>query len=222
MPFDIFRPYSSEIDIHLFSKADNIQADDDLTKALHVDRIASLWQMHGSTALVVREPSSRTMQADGLMTHESDLTISIRAADCQIFVVYVPEQKVAGLMHVGWRGLTAGMIPAFFQRLQDEYGIRPESCVIGAGPSLCKHCAEFTEPMRELPGIPEKFVDGRHADLQMYATYQLITIGMDPEKFERHPDCTKCSSDKWWSYRGGDREKVLEGWANVLSARIMK
>jgi len=222
MPFDIFRPFADRLEINLFSKSDQIQTDEDLKKELQTDALASVWQMHGSTTVIVREPTSRIIQADGLMTDQSELTLSIRSADCQTFVVYAPDQNVIGLMHVGWRGLIAGMIPSFFRTLTEEYDIDAEHCVIGAGPSLCKNCAEFTDPITELPGIPEKFIEGRYADLQMFATYQLISVGMDPLKFERHPDCTKCNGENWWSFRGGDREEVLSGMGNVLLIRIKK
>lgn len=150
------------------------------------------------------------------------LNLMARAADCQNFAVYAPEKHVAGVMHVGWRGLLAGTIPEFFRILKDEFGIDAEETFVVAGPSMCLKCAEYKDPEFELrQKIDSRYVHDDHVDLQGAATMQLLDAGVPRDHFERHPDCTSCHPEKYWAYRGGDREAVEGGNANVLQMRLL-
>lgn len=181
----------------------------------------SLNQVHGNRTIVARVPSNRTEEADGVITDVPGLTLTLRTADCQSFMIYAPERNVVGLLHVGWRGLLNGAIPQFFVTLKKEFDIDAAETSIAAGPSLCQKCAEFTDPKKELPLIDLKFFDGRHVDLQGIADAELRTCGVLPSHIERHPDCTCCRSDIYWSYRGGDREAVLTGHTNVTTCHML-
>jgi polyphenol oxidase len=219
-PFSIFLPFSDSLDVRFFTKEDRIQTDSDLAKKLESDNIASLRQVHGNTVIALNEATSRTIEADALITNIPDLWLSIRAADCQQFVIYAPTHNVIGLIHSGWKGLKAGIIPAFFKKLHDEWGIDPKDTYVAIGPSLCTQCAEFTDPLMELSGLDPQFFHGRHADLRGIADRQLDEAGTSALKRERSPDCTRCMNDRYWSYRGGDKEKVQEGWTNVMAVRL--
>lgn len=221
-PFALFEQYSDRLDIRFYTKADAIGSDDDLIHALESDQLASLKQVHGGRMVIQRSPNRREKEADGSLTDTQDLWLSLRVADCQSFVLYAPEQHVIGVIHAGWKGLVAGIIPHCFSLLQQEWGIDPATVLIGAGPSLCTDCAEFTDPIQELIGIDPKFFDGRHADLRAIADDQLLQCGVKAEHIERHPDCTRCNPDLYWTYRGGDREAVIKGSSNVLTCRLKK
>ncbi len=216
-PFEIFRPFASRLGVILTTKEDDIRDDAAAATLLGAGASVGLWQVHGKDAVTVHGPVARTIKADGMLTDEKNLALCIRSADCQTFLVYAPERHVVGVMHAGWKGLLAGMIPSFFSHLKSEWNIDGKNVLVGAGPSLCKTCAEFTDPVRELPGFPSDLIDGRRADLRRAAERQLGSCGVLMTSFERHPDCTRCSSDRWWSYRGGHKKDVLEGHTNMLA-----
>lgn len=220
-PFALFAPHADHLRVTLFTKADNIMRDNDLRRALRTDALASLHQVHGGTCAVVREPTERTTQADALATDTPALTLAIRAADCQTFVLYAPEQGCAALVHAGWKGLLAGVLPRTVQTLRDAWDADPATLLVGAGPSLCTTCADFTDPARELPGIDARFFHNRHVDLRGIADAQLITAGVRRERMERLPECTRCSPDQYWTYRGGDRDAVIAGHTNVLTCALL-
>lgn len=215
-PFKIFEPFQDRLSIRFFSKADDIQTDADLP----LDRVASLRQVHGNRTVILREASNRTEEADGIITDQANLWLSIRAADCQQLIIYAPEAHVCGVIHAGWKGLKAEVIRAFFKTLEKTFGIQPSQTYVGIGPSLCEQCAEFTDPYRELEGLNTLFINGRNANLQAIADSQLDGLGIPRSQRERHADCTKCMSDIYWSYRGGDKEKVLSGYCNILVCRM--
>jgi len=219
-PFSIFAPYQDHLSIRFFTKSDQLSSDDDLIQALGNDQIVSLKQVHGNNIVIARSPSRREKEADGVITDQSDLWLSIRVADCQAFVIYAPDQQVVGVLHAGWKGLVNGVIPAFFRQMKDKWQVDASTVLVGAAPSLCMECAEFTDPQKELAGIDPLFFIGRHAALCSIANDQLIKCGILLKHIERHPDCTKCNPDMYWSYRGGNREAVMKGSTNALMCKL--
>ncbi len=180
----------------------------------------SLHQKHGGTAVRVRETSHRLLQADAVFTDVPGLLLTVRWADCQNFLLYAPKQRVLGVVHVGWKGLLAHMLPNAFALLATEWNIEPKDTVVYAGPSLCLRCADFTNPSAELPSLDAKYFDGRHVDLQRAATDSLLQLGVREDCLFRHADCTRCHPETYWTYRGGDREAVQDGRTNALAAML--
>jgi len=213
-PLSSFLPYQDRVRVCLSSKEDGHCTDLIMGGVLGTDHTAALRQMHGSITHVARSPLARTEAGDGLVTDQAGLALIIRAADCQTFVLYAPDAHVAAVLHVGWKGLIAGAIHSCMDTLRATWNIDPARLVVGAGPSLCMSCAEFTDPIRELPGIDPKFIDGRHTDLRGIADAQWAACGVPT--VDRMMDCTKCQADRYWTYRGGDKEAVMNGATNML------
>jgi len=165
-PPEIFSPFADRFDVRFFTKEDKLQTDADLSMKLHSTQIASLVQEHGDQAVLVRKPAFRLDKGDALMTDEINLWLSIRAADCQQLVVYAPEAHICAVIHAGWKGLKAGVIPELFKKIDAQWGISPEGTYVYAGPSLCTTCAEFTDPLTELNGLDPQYFQERHADLR--------------------------------------------------------
>lgn len=197
-----------------------VDSDASTARALGVDHVAAVEQTHGSGVVIVHDAKSRHPQADGLITNVEDLTLTVRWGDCQNFVVYAPEQRVVGLLHAGWRGLAAGIIPTFFATMEREWGVTAAQTYVGAGPSLCVSCADFTDPAKELPAAWTAFFHGKHVDLRGVAEIQLTDLGVRPERFERHADCTRCHPETYWTWRGGHKEEMQRKLRNVLACRL--
>jgi YfiH family protein len=203
-------------------KSDDIQSDAEAGKMVEIDRVAGLWQVHGNTSVVVHDATNRTIKADGMATDTSDLLLTIRAADCQNFVLFDPVKNIVSVLHAGWRGMVTRAITKHIELLQREWKTNPVDLLVGAGPSLCTACAEFTDPLKELPGINPMFFRGRCVDLRSAADAELLACGVLPSSINRSPDCTKCLAENYWSYRGGDRQAVMDGHTNVLGIVIKK
>lgn len=220
-PFTLLEPFRNKLDVALFTKEDGMPNDGDIRRKMDASAVAALHQVHGGRAVVVREGVERTVQADALATDVPGLVLTIRTADCQPFLIYAPRHHVVALAHAGWRGLLAGILPATFDLLWEEWGIRPEDTFVAAGPSLCGECSAFTDPRSELPGIDPRFFDGRNVDLRGIAEDQLWKLGIREECLERQPECTACDSRTWWTHRGGDRDAVAKGSTNLLACRLL-
>ncbi|MFA7682050.1 MAG: polyphenol oxidase family protein [Candidatus Peribacteraceae bacterium] len=218
-PFRLLRTFT-ELRVLLFTKEDAIRNDEDIVESLGTTHISSLQQVHGNRTIHVGGPTARIVQADGMLTQNTNLVLTIRTADCQSFVMYEPEKRVLGVLHVGWRGLIAGAIPEFFATLRAEWNIAPEDVYVAAGPSLCQQCADFSNPRTELPQIDLRFIAEDCVDLRGSADAQLAALGIASDRFERHSDCTRCQPEKYWTYRGGDKEEVEAGMSNVLACMM--
>ncbi len=220
-PFSILSPYADRLHTVLLTKEDAIGNDGDVLKACAAARIVSLRQVHGNRTIIVREASQREEEADGALTDHTGLWLTTRSADCQSFVVYAPDHHVLGVLHAGWRGLLNGAIPSFFSAMKEEWNIDPADTLVGIGPSLGFDHAEFSDPAAELPGIDPLFFNGRLVNLPGIADRQLADLGIPASQRERITDCTVCHADRYWTYRGGDRDAVRAGKTNVLVATLL-
>lgn len=229
-PFAVFAPFADRFEVIEWTKND--PQPHDARSVLGVKREADAEQTHGIQTAIVREATRRTAGADGLLTDQTGLALSVRFADCQSFIVYAPEAHVVGVLHAGWRGLAlhrseatgagliAGAIPEFFATLKKEWDISPQETWVAAGPSLCQRCAAFSDPKHELPAIPPQYIDRKCADLRGAADAQLFALGLPRDHLERSPDCTCCHPETYWTYRGGDREAVQRGERNLLACAL--
>ena len=202
-------------------------SDQELQKQLGVAEIIRPKQVHGNTVAIVKESSQSQPEADAIFTDQKGIGLSISWADCQNFLIFHPggkecscPTKVLGLLHSGWRGLIKEIIPRTYNALQKEWGIKPEETYVWAGPSLCQSCAEFTDPDNELRGISKQFFDGRCVNLQGIADAQFQSIGVPTSHIKRHPDCTCCHPESYWTYRGGDRGEVRRGKVNWIGCAL--
>ena len=207
------------LSIHFLRREDACSCDSDIARITGKKNLVSLRQMHGNIAHRVSDPSSRVLEGDALVTNIPGLTLTIRFADCQAFVLYDPTKNVIAVIHAGWKGMCKKIITSTFTLLQKEWNIDPKDVFVGAGPSLCTACAEFTDPLREAPELAS-FIAGRSIDLQASATAELLSLGVRQENIERMSDCTRCHPETYWTYRGGDREAVTQGCTNCFCVTI--
>lgn len=147
---------------------------------------------------------------DGLCTDDPAVTLVIYCADC-VPLYFIDEAHGAiGMAHAGWRGTAAGMAKVMTQRMQKEFGTRPEELIAAIGPSICKDCFEVDEPVAAefllLPGA-EHFVTGPeetgkyHVDLWECNRRFLLEAGVLPEHITVGKVCTMCESNLLFSHR---------------------
>ena len=191
--------------------------DQSVADALDSHDYAALQQVHGNRIIIARASLHRTEAADGLITDQANLVLQVRIADCQPMIFYEPDRNVVGMLHVGWKGLVANAIEAFMQAMQESWNVEPKKVLVGIGPCLCASCSDFTNPLLELPSIPPDLIVGRTANLRAWADRKLIEVGITPDHIERIEDCTRCHPEKYWTYRGGDREEMKNGRTNVMA-----
>ena len=167
------------------------------------ERATMLWQQHGAGVVKASEDSGVITAGfdhppgDALWTDRPGTAMMLITADCLPVAVARANGSAPALavLHVGWRGLLAGIAEAALGELADG-SLR---AVIGPGIGPC--CYEVGEevaaPFRDRFG-PE-VVRGRQLDLYTATEKALHAAGCGA--VERVEMCTSCHPDLFFSHR---------------------
>ena len=150
-------------------------------------------------------------EADGLITDEPGLCLTIFSADCIPVLLLDPVRRCAAAVHAGWRGTALGIAARAALRMREDYGCRPEHirAAIGPGISPCCFLTRDDVPGALRDGLGSQAEtcirpaeDGRwHVDLKGANALWLRRAGLSPEHIALCPDCTACRTDRFWSHR---------------------
>jgi copper oxidase (laccase) domain-containing protein len=108
-------------------------------------------QVHGNgIRIVTRAGEVAGEEADGLITTAFDCPVAVTTADCAP-VVLVAERGLA-VLHVGWRGLVAGIVEQGGETLR-RLGGEPVTTLLGP----CIHPDRYEFGPRELSSVAERY-----------------------------------------------------------------
>jgi len=164
-------------------------------------------QVHGARIVRARTGSRGDVDADGLWTDERGLPIGALSADCvPIAIARIGDDPPAlAVVHAGWRGLLAGVIPAAASTLGG-------TLTAAVGPAIGPCCydvgEEVARPLRAAFGAD--VVAAGKADLPLAAERALRAAGV--EQVDRLGACTSCDG-RFFSHR---RDAGITGRQGVL------
>jgi polyphenol oxidase len=185
---------------------------------LDLGRVAYARQVHG--AEVLRAPSGGGWAGAGdvLTTTERGVPLAIFTADCLALTLWDSVAHVLTVAHVGWRGTVRHATRAAVRATIDA-GARAGRLHVAIGPSIGPCCYEVDEPvLRELGAAFGRQArawcrQGRegHAMLDLWAANEavLAEAGVDPAQIENPRLCTACHPDLLYSYRKGNRGRLV-------------
>jgi polyphenol oxidase len=159
------------------------------------------WQHHGAEVTRAEPrgivtPGTPFERCDGLWSDELGQAMMLLTADCLPVAIARANgaNPALAILHVGWRGLLAGIVDAGARAL----GGGPLAAVIGPGIGPCCYEVgdEVAEPFRARYGDVVR--DGR-LDLWTAAERALCEAGA--EQVERTDLCTYCHPDLFFSHR---------------------
>ncbi len=165
-------------------------------------RFASAHQVHG--AHIVEYGGGwtgwlRSDAADGHFAPERGIGFAVTVADCvPVFVAHA--SGAIALLHAGWRGTAAGILPAAMRRFA-ERGLSPTELNVHLGPAICGDCYEVSPDVyREITG---RSVDRpTPVDLRSVLADQGRAAGV--HQITISEQCTRCDNDCFFSHRAGD------------------
>lgn len=188
-----------------------------LTVGVAPATLAVIKAEHGNKVHEVTAESVTSIPvADALVTVSEDVTLVALAADCAPVVLADTKNRVAGVVHCGWRGVVAGVIPATIDKML-ELGASAPSVSAVVGPTICNQCyvvdADCADQlMATAPGSTVADGNGQwHVDVAGAMVAQLALRGVVAERIR---ECTFTNSDLF-SYRR-DRTTGRQGAAIVL------
>jgi len=114
--------------------------------------------------------------ADALVTDSTDLALVALGADCALIGLAGPG--VVGVVHCGWRGLEAGIVPAAISAMRTRTS-GPIVAILG--PGICADCfpvgPECAAAVKSVCGAAVP--DPSHVDLRAGVTHLLLADGVE-------------------------------------------
>lgn len=151
-------------------------------------------------------------ETDGLITNEKGVVLMTFFADCVPLLLYDPVKKAIGNAHSGWRGTVNRMGQKMVERMQEEFGSKPEELLAVVGPSICQKCYEVSEDViREFDAaFDEKYweelyykKDNGHYQLNLWQANSIILeeAGLKPGHICVSGLCTNENPEQLFSHR---------------------
>lgn len=178
---------------------------------LPVESIYDAWQVHGTHVICADQPrplDAPHEKADAILTDRKGITLFMRFADCVPVVLYDPVKRVIGLVHAGWRGTVERAAGVAVERMQAQYGSRPDDVLACIGPSICTAHYEVGEDVQiaaraafgeKAEALLLRQNSGIHFDLWSANRLALEEAGV--RQVEVAGLCTACHPEDWYSHR---------------------
>jgi len=169
-----------------------------------IENLKFMNQTHGCNIKVVTDNSQECMDdCDAIITNTLNLPLMVMVADCIPILMYDDKRNVIAAIHAGRNGtfLNIASKTAIFMR--EHFNCNVENIKVVLGPSIQKCCYEVSSELEEIAkkSFGKEFTNNRLIDLQGINTKQLLDIGFKSENIETSTICTKCSGEKYFSYR---------------------
>jgi len=150
-------------------------------------------------------------EADALLTESTNLALVALGADCALIGIAAPG--VIGVVHCGWRGLVAGVIPATITAVRARTS-GPITAIIG--PVICGACYHVgSECAAAVRGVCDAAApDDSHVDLRAGVVQILLGEGVEVQDRSM---CTR-ESQNLFSHRRDDptgRHGLLLWWGST-------
>lgn len=158
----------------------------------------------------------RTTEADAMVCNETGFALCWAYGDCAPILLYDPEHTALALIHAGWRGTAAGVVPNSIAAMNARFNSRPEALLAGIGPAIGACCYEVSPAVQDaFAGNPlawecARFVvrqprldssSGVYLDIAGSNYRQLLASGILAEHIDDSGYCTGCRTDLFYSHR---------------------
>jgi polyphenol oxidase len=163
-----------------------------------------LHQVHGDRVVVVDEPGARAgAYADAAVTTRVGAALAIQTADCTP-VALIADEGVVAAVHVGWRGLVAGVVERAAEAVRRSGGRRVHAVL---GPSIHPCCYEFGAADLDRvaahygDGVRSTTRSGRPALDMPAAVASALAAVPDTDVVRAGLGCTGCGTPAMFSHR---------------------
>jgi YfiH family protein len=172
-------------------------------------RVARLRQVHGNLVHVYAPGTplpTGPPEADGAVTRDPGLVLTVRTADCAPVLMADPEAGVVGVAHAGWRGVVAGILQRAIEAME-RLGGRARAIQVAVGPAIGACCFEVGEEVSRAfaelgPGLVLRTGGRPRVDLAGAVFSRLRLAGVPESSILRSGYCTRCRTDLFFSHRG--------------------
>ena len=177
---------------------------------LNASTLASAYQVHGTTALVVSGPwpTGERPKADAMVTATPGIALGVLTADCAPVLFADEQARVVAAAHAGWRGALSGVVEAAIKAMEG-LGAKRERIWAAVGPCIGQGAyevgPEFKAQFLDRDGDSASFftspsMTGRpHFDLSGYVGHRLRQA--EVANVAALGVCTYARNEDFFSYR---------------------
>ncbi|MBE0503217.1 MAG: peptidoglycan editing factor PgeF [Desulfuromonadales bacterium] len=177
--------------------------------------LLTVQQSHGNNILVINEPNHdlshfQSVECDAIVTNQPGIMLGILVADCYPVLLFDPIQRVAAVVHVGWRGAANGILPKTIACLFNDFSVNPADLKAAIGPGIGAHRYEVDRPVRDAfrsgtdnwSQIAKETELGKwHLDLRRACELQLAAAGLPSAQVDVVEEDTCCHRELFFSFR---------------------
>ena len=167
-----------------------------------------LRQAHGGQVVVVEQAGEHAgAEADAAVTAVPGCVLAVQVADCAPIALVAPS--AVGVVHAGWRGLVAGVVPNAVDAMRRLGATNIEAAI---GPCIEAACYEFG--VEDLGVVASALGEGVRSttrqgapalDLRAAVRSALREAGVEHVAVDS--TCTACSSNHWSHRASGDGQR---------------
>jgi len=165
--------------------------------------VALAEQVHGDGIGVVKVGTGGQPLpgVDALVTDLPHLLLMLFFADCVPVYLVDPKRRAIGLVHAGWRGAAADITGKTVQKIAEEFGSEPSSCLAAIGPCIRGESYEVG-PEVAAQFAPHSAISGAsHLDLRQVIFRQLLAAGLPTEAIAVSDEDSFQNKQDFFSYR---------------------
>jgi YfiH family protein len=147
---------------------------------------------------------------DGILTVQPGLPVGVMTADClPVLLAAFGSTRAVAAIHVGWRGLVAGILPEAIKKMVRYWQLCPEHIWAALGPAIGPRAFEVRgETLAQLRSLCPAAVRGTKPgalvagyDLWQAAQGQLLQAGLLKKNLVAIRECTASHPRKYFSHR---------------------
>ena len=158
-------------------------------------------QVHSAVVESARCPGMYPV-ADGLVTQDPEIILTLKVADCVPVFLYDPSKNIIGLVHLGWRGTVENIVLNAIQ-LMEKNGAETGDirCFLGPAIGICCYevdgeVAKKFDDKAKVKMEERKWRVGLHQQIRL----QLASVGVQKKNIHSSEICTY-ESQGYHSYR---------------------
>jgi len=158
-------------------------------------------QVHSAVVEFARCPGMYPV-ADGLVTQDPDIILTLKVADCVPVFLHDPSKNIIGLVHSGWRGTVENIVLNAIQ-LMEKNGTETGDirCILGPAIGICCYevdweVAKKFDDKAKVKMEERKWRVGLHEQIRL----QLASVGVQKKNIRSSDICTY-ESQGYHSYR---------------------
>jgi YfiH family protein len=109
--------------------------------------VYGLEQIHSRFVLEISDKNPPLAEADGMVTQDKDIVLSVTTADCLPVYLYDTKSGAFGIVHSGWKG--TGIVINAVNLMKKTWGTNPCGIAAVIGPCIDSCCYKVDETRAE-------------------------------------------------------------------------